>query len=89
MYSAGEYNSRPTARIRNVVCTPSFYFSGLRPQALGVNHAFGVDHVFGAVPKVQLGDGGRGRRCQIECRGVRGLTCWNKWNISVISTTLW
>jgi hypothetical protein len=45
----------------------AIYFSGPRPQALG------IDHTFGAVPRTQLGDGCVRRQVQFEERCVRGL----------------
>jgi hypothetical protein len=46
---------------------PVFYFGGLRPQTLG------VDHTIGAVPKTRLGDGCARGWGWFEDRDVRGL----------------
>jgi hypothetical protein len=46
---------------------PVIYFSGLRPWALG------VDHAIGAVPKIWLGDGCARGRSRLEGRDVRGV----------------
>jgi hypothetical protein len=46
---------------------PAFYFGGLKPRALG------IDHTIDAVPKSRLGDGCARGRGQFEGQVVRGL----------------